>query len=121
MQESLIVFGLDDGFKQVDRFEDLIQESLLSYYASDIIREFGFINISDFQEAIQKTSTILNKAKIPLTNHIRTIFRDQNHQIFLDWKLSSLAYHLVKINGGIENQNVVDYQIKMHSLLKDSP
>jgi len=117
MQDSLIVFGLDAGFKQVDRFEDLIQEAILSYYASDIFREFGFSSFSDFQDALQKTLTILNKAKIPVTNHIRIIFRDENHQIFQDWKLSSLAYHLVKINGAIDNQNVVDYQIKMHSLV----
>lgn len=120
MQESLIVFGLDDGFKQLDRFEDLIQEAILSYYASDIFREFGFTSILDFQEALQKTSTILNKAKIPVAKHIRIIFRDQNHQIFQDLKLSSLAYHLVKINGAIENQNVVDYQIKIHSLFHQS-
>lgn len=116
MQKSLIVFN--DGFKPLGRLENLLNEARLSYYASDIFMEFGFSSVLDFQEAVQKTFKVLNMAKIPTTEHIRIIFRDQNHQIFQDWKLSNLAYHLIKINGTIDNQNVVDYQIKIFSLLK---
>ncbi len=117
MQKSVIIFGLEKGFKWMDTFENSPQEAILQYYASDIISEFGFSSISDFQDALQKTSKILNRAHIPVNNHVRVIFRDQDHQIYQDWKLSSLAYHLVKINGAIDNQNVIDYQIKMHSIV----
>jgi hypothetical protein len=116
MQKSIIVFGTSDGFNLLDKFENLIQEAILKYYASDIFREVGFTCISDFQDALKKTSKILNRAKIPVNNHIRIIFRDQNHQIYQDWKLSSLVYHLIKINGNSDRQITVDNQIKMHFL-----
>jgi hypothetical protein len=115
MQNSLIVYGLENIFKREDMFDNIENEAALNYYASDIFLEFGFTSFLDFQEALQKAFTILNSAKITVKNHMRIIFRDQNHQIYQDWKLSSLACHLLKINGALDNHNVVEYQIKMHS------
>lgn len=115
MQNSLIVYGIGNAFKEGDTYDDFESEAELSYYASDIFLEFGFASFLDFQEALHKAFSILNSAKIPLNNHMKLIFRDQNQEIYQDWKLSSLACHLLKINGALDNQNVVEYQIKTHS------
>ena len=115
MQNSLIVYSLENNFKQEDTFDDFENDAALSYYASDVFLDFGFVSSSDFQVALQKAFSILNSAKIPVNNHMRVIFRGQNHEIYQDWKLSSLACHLLKINGALDNKNVIEYQIKTHS------
>ncbi|WP_075351454.1 hypothetical protein [Algoriphagus marinus] len=119
MQNSLIVYGFENVFKRKDMFDPDESEAVLNYYASDVFLEFGFTSFSDFRDALQKAFTILNSAKIPVKNHMKIVFRDQNHQIYQDWKLSSLACHLLKINGALDNRNVVEYQIKMHSFFQD--
>jgi hypothetical protein len=65
----LIVYGLENIFKRVDMFDNIENQVAL---------------------------TILNSAKILIKNHKGIIFGDQNHQIYQDWRLSSLACHLLK-------------------------
>jgi hypothetical protein len=114
MRTTVVAFGFDQECTAFKDFKYRVQEAIQCYYASDVFDELRRTKQTTLEEALEKASKVLRVAQIPVQDHIRVIFRDQNHQIFRDWKISALACHLMKLNGDLENELVAKYQIALH-------
>ncbi|WP_157716097.1 hypothetical protein [Roseivirga echinicomitans] len=120
MEASVLIFGFSEISEPLQRFRDQMQEVELRYYASDILEKNGYNNLGEFEKVLDRVQTILITAHVAMENHIRITFRGEFSQIYRDYKLSSLAYHLVRMNGSPQNQQVALYQIETYTVLNQS-
>lgn len=117
MKASLIVYSWVQEPQGLTSFRHYLREASLRFYASEALHSMGYFTGDEFEEALHRTLSILTAADLPIQNHIRRTFRSEGDQIYQDWKLSSLALHVLKINGDPKNGQVAHYQLKTYSLM----
>ncbi|MCX6297132.1 MAG: hypothetical protein NTX97_13955 [Bacteroidetes bacterium] len=97
----------------IDYFLEQMKDLNLVYYASDVANEMEFENEIELEEALKRSMELCRKANIPLEFNFKRIYKSSFNGIIYDWKLSTLAYNLVCINGGTYNPNVAELQIQL--------
>lgn len=117
MKASIIVFSWSQELSGFREFKDCLTESTLRFYASQVLKDLGYTEVYQFEEALERACAILETAHISVGDHIRSTFRGERNQMYRDWKLSELALHLLKVNGSPKNEHVARYQLKIHSLI----
>lgn len=119
MKASVIVYSWFQESRGLVTFKNYLRESSLRFYASDLLFNLGYCDFNEFEEALKRTCSVLKTNDKSIQENVRSTFRGENHQVYRDWKLSTLALHLLKINGNPKNEHVAAYQIKLHSLLNE--
>ncbi|HET6992438.1 MAG TPA: hypothetical protein VFJ43_13980, partial [Bacteroidia bacterium] len=66
--------------------------------------------------AVKRSMELCMTAGLPVKANFKRIYKSCPDGIHFDWKLSVLAYYLVKLNGDTCNHHVAELQIH---LLKD--
>lgn len=117
MTAAITVYSWSQEPRGFVEFKDFLRDSALRYYASQILDDLGYTDMSQFVHALQRACTILDTALIPVEDHIRSTFRGGPDQIYQDWKLSELALYLLKVNGNPKSEQVALYQLSIYSLL----
>jgi hypothetical protein len=112
MELALVAFPRNNFFQEA---EELIREQNLVYYASEAAEEMEFSSTEEFENAIKRAIGICEIKGLPVKRNFKRIFKSTPFGIVFDWKLSLLAFELVKLNGHADNPKVAEYQV---SLLK---
>jgi len=115
MRASILIYSPTFEHKALSWFREIMQNSELRYYASDIFNSTGAQDFEEFRTAMNQACVVLQSVGIPLNRHIQTTFRGNSGQVFKDWKLSSLACFLIRINGNPLNRQVALNQIRAYN------
>lgn len=97
--------------KAIQCFLDAIKASHLVIYASDLLPELGYSELSELDEGLARTITICEVIDIPIEENLKLVFRDDHSQLLRDWKLSKLSRYLLMVNGRPTNPAVGQAQI----------
>lgn len=108
MNSPVITF-LEDNYYH--KASDLEIERNLVYYASEAGDQMGFESYDELLEAVRRSMELCQATGFPITTNFRRIFICSQNGLIFDWKVSVLAYHLVKLNGGPCNNRVAKLQI----------
>lgn len=103
---------------EVEEFMKQLKELSLVAYASEAAKEMGFSNNEEMVKAVQRSIRICENSGVPTEGNFKPVYKCSADGIEFDWKLSSLAYNLVCINGESINPKVAHKQIE---LLKYNP
>ncbi|MEO9804959.1 MAG: hypothetical protein ABJF04_17005 [Reichenbachiella sp.] len=100
--------------KAIEGFLDAIKESYLVFYASDLLPELGYSELSELDEGLERAIAICESIHIPVEENIKLVFRDNHSQVYQDWKLSRLSRYLLMVNGRPTNPTVGQTQIDIY-------
>jgi alpha-D-ribose 1-methylphosphonate 5-phosphate C-P lyase len=97
--------------------QNVIEEQGLKYYAYDLYDLMHLNAYDELENAIARAIEICKTAHLPVRENFRIIFRDIDGDLVQDWKLSSVAYQLIIINGNPANNRVAATQVKIINYL----
>lgn len=110
---ELVTTQTYDNSVAIELFIKQIKELNLVFYASEAAREMGFEDIREFHGAVERAMDLCLCSEIPLDENFSRIYKCSANGIEYDWKLSSLAYKLVCLNGASSNPSVARMQIEL--------
>ncbi|HEV7231653.1 MAG TPA: hypothetical protein VGO45_10015 [Bacteroidia bacterium] len=100
----------------VEEFLSRLADQNLLHYASDAAAEMEFEGMDEYNGAVKRAMELCLHAGIPVEQNFKRIYKSSINGIIYDWKLSTLAYRLVCLNGSSANPVVAQLQIR---LIKD--
>lgn len=96
------------------RFEKHINEGDFVCFASEAAEKMEFKNSNEYHKAIKSAMELCLHAGLSIENNFRQVYSCSiEGRILFDWKLSSLAYYLVCMNGETTNPKVAKMQIEL--------
>ncbi len=107
-------------FKGLLEFIDAAIDSNMRHYASEIIELVEMGKEEELRGAMMRAQEACRVMDIPLENHFKKIFRDAEHSVVCDYKLSPLAFGLVCINASPANKNIARIQVEMIKKLMEA-
>ena len=110
MQLIVAPFPSDNFFYQIA--EQLIDENL-SHYASEASAEMKFESEEELLNAVHRSIELCYSAGLPVNQNFKRIYKSCPDGIHVDWKISILAYQLIKLNGDATNPHVAEMQIHL--------
>ncbi|HWY37220.1 MAG TPA: damage-inducible protein D [Bacteroidia bacterium] len=113
MNLTIITFPENNYFHEI---AEEIKEKNLIFYASDAADKMAFESQEELQAAVKRAMELCIAQGYSVSSNFRRIFKSSPLGIIFDWKLSALAYNLVRLNGDPSNPLVAHLQI---SLLKN--
>ncbi|MEO9966651.1 MAG: hypothetical protein ABJF11_12715 [Reichenbachiella sp.] len=100
--------------KAIEHFMEAVSQSYLIFYASDLLSDLGYSELSELNEGLARAVAICETVDIPVDENIKLVFRDNQAQLFQDWKLSRLSRYLLMVNGQPSNPTVGHTQVDMY-------
>lgn len=110
MQLIVLPFPSDNFLHKIA--EQLIDHNLL-YYATEASCEMEFETEEELLNAVHRAMELCISVGLPVNEHFKPIYKSCPDGIHFDWKLSVLAYQLVKLNGEPSNHHVAELQIQL--------
>ena len=97
---------------------ELERQQKLIYYASDAAIQMEFETEEEFLTSVNRSLEICIHAGFDPDDNFKKFYKCSADGISFDWKLSSLAYQLICLNGSCSNLMVAKMQIDLiHSNL----
>jgi hypothetical protein len=110
MKLAVITFPENNYFHEIA--EQLIEENLVRY-ASEAADEMEFEKEEELLDAVKRSMELCVSAGLPVNANFKRIYKSWPDGIHFDWKLSVLAFYLVKLNGDPANHHVAELQIHL--------
>ena len=110
---SLTTFEHNRTIQVIQNLLGAIIDSELKYYINDLLEDLGYKDIKEATEPLNRAMKVCKTLNIPITEHFKPVFRCKDCRIFKDWKISSMAYYLISINGDPSNIGAALAQIKI--------
>jgi len=110
MDIAVITFPTDNYYHKA---AELVIEQNLVRYASEAAEEMEFESFEELEEAVKRAMELFLVSGLPVKNNFRRIFKGTVAGLMFDWKLSLLAYQLVRLNGAPSNKQVARLQIEV--------
>ncbi len=101
------------SFKGLLEFIDAAIDSNMRHYASEIIELIEMGKEEELRGAMKRAQEACNAMGIPLENHFKKVYRENERGVVCDYKLSPLAFGLICINASPQNKNIARIQIEM--------
>ena len=101
------------SFKGLLEFIDAAIDSNMRHYASEMIELVDIGKEDELQGAMLRAQEACKVMGIPLENHFKKVYRDAEHEVVCDYKLSPLAFGLVCVNASPANKNIARIQVEM--------
>jgi len=109
---EVTILNQNNHFDSIDWFEEVMIDADLKYFASDMLL-YGFNNMHEIDEAVERAMQICQTAAIPVRNNFKSIYLSNNGEVFCDWKLSNFSRKLVMINADASFPLVAKIQIEL--------
>lgn len=90
-----------------------VQNRELRFYASDLLAALELNRINELADAVKRAMRACQSQKLPLDDHFKAIYRCQEHDLILDWKLSGLGYSMVLLNSDPACPLVAQMQLEL--------
>ena len=100
-------------FKGLLELIDAAIDSNMRHYASEVIELVEIGKEEELQGAMLRAREACRVMGIPLENHFKKVYRDAEHEVVCDYKLSPLAFGLVCINANPTNRNIAQIQVEL--------
>jgi hypothetical protein len=110
MEPAVIVYTEKNYLEEI---ASLAAEQSLVYYASEAADQMGFDTLNELQDAVQRAMDLCQATGLPVRTNFRRIFKASPVGLMYDWKLSTLAYYLVQLNGDSSNPRVARLQMEL--------
>ncbi len=110
MKLTVLPFPADNYFQKI---VDQLNEMNLVHYASVASQEMEFKNEDELLGAVKRSMELCSSAGLPVDANFKRVYKSFPDGIHLDWKLSDLAFYLIKLNGDPANHHVAELQIHL--------
>lgn len=90
-----------------------VQNKELRYYASDLQAALELSHISELADAVKRAMRACQSQQLSIDDHFKAIYRCQEHDLILDWKLSGLGYSMVLLNSDPAYPLVAQMQLEL--------
>ncbi len=110
--QCLVDYGYYDIPEFIVDFIDFLVRRQLNLYASDVFELLQLETEEEFSKALQKAVQTMQKAGIPVEEHIMPVYSDYHHQIIIDYKMSPLAFGMLTFYTEPVRENIARLQIE---------
>jgi hypothetical protein len=97
----------------VDEIMEQMMTLNLVEYASSAFSEMEFDSTEELFDAVKRAMDLCLSADLPIKGNFQQVYKCSSEGIIYDWKLSTLAYRLVCMNGKTSNPNVARLMITL--------
>lgn len=78
-------------------------ERVADYYGSDVFDKLGYKSKEDFESNLQDTFEAFYSNQISVKENFKQVFRFNNGKMYTDWRISPLAFNILKSNPTLSN------------------
>lgn len=111
MKNQLKIYDYLDIVMQEHQKQQWFKNFKLNFFVSDVMNN---LNINDEQEieiSMKRTFAVCNTLQISKNQNFKKIYRFDGKNLYIDWKISSLACYLIIINCNPNNEVVARAQL----------
>jgi len=101
----------DPWEKESYTFQWKSQGEKSQYYASDLKKQLGFEEETEFDQALERALKVCRTLAISVEDNFCSVYRFNSIELIRDLKLSNLACYLIIVNANPENANVANAQV----------
>lgn len=109
MELAVITFPYENIYEY--DLTELAAERNLLYYASEAADQMSFESLDELQGAVERAMQVCQAGGLSIKTNFKRVFKCSSSGLVFDWKLSELAYCLVRLNGDASNPRVARLQI----------
>ena len=93
-------------------FIEFLVRSQMNVYASDVFELLELETEEEFSKALEKAVQTMQKAGIPVEEHIMPVYSDYHHHIIMDYKMSPLVFGMLTFYVEPVKENIASLQIE---------
>lgn len=111
MKNQLKIYDYLDFVLQENKKQQWSENLKLNYFLSDVMSDLNIENDNEIQYSLNRTFAACNTLHISKHQNFKKIYRYDGENLYIDWKISSLACYLVIINCNPSNEFVARAQL----------
>lgn len=94
-------------------FLESLRYQKLKYYASELQQRLQITELNELKQAVNRAMSVCRIQQLGMEDHFKPIYRCEESQVIIDWKLSPLAYCLVMLNANPAHAEVARLQLQL--------
>ncbi len=102
---------LDEPSQYYRLFLEILIDSQIRYYASDVYKMLEFSTMDQFITTLEKAVNTLHLAEIPVEHHIRPVYISDKRDLIVDYKISPLAFGLITMYAETESPRIARIKV----------
>src|SRR6056297_1738259 len=94
----------------LEQFINRVNEMIYSRFASDLLNHMLRSSEFDIDDSVKKVIAVFRITRIPVQDHICSVYRSDSRGIKKDWRLSELACSLIILTSDSTSSKIREVQ-----------